>query len=1570
MATRLIEPLQVENADAVNDWIERIEQAIECQILQHGVIADNQPKAKVSFLLSNIGAAGYRILKSYCAPDLPSTKTFAQLKTILKDNLAPAPSPLSEGYAFANMRQEPGETLSMFMARLKDKANNCNFTTFYDRMVKDRFIYGLRNEKTRSNLLTKEGLDTSAQVLAQAISRENILAASQTMTVHSVKTPGKPNFHKFNNQNKANSNNANSQGKDNFNKNKQYPNNSNKREGVSCFKCTLRGHVAKDCRTKCRNCRGVGHIKVNCPRRNKTHNVEEVPVQQQEQEMYDYEVNHQVFVYSLSDLGQHDSTTSDQCDVLLSNSYDESSCFIGCGLNSYEDSSGSNLCIVNSDEESPGVDVYTDNSHEESFSTNCSEVEASNSHKESSSLSAEGNTNIVSSVRILNVDDACSVNRVKSVNVHEFQKFSDIYSEKNVDGKPIIKLTLNGKFVDFELDTGATITCISREKLDQLQLVGYRLIECFKPLCVANGQVVQVKHKAMVSVKYKGDSYGELGLHIVDTGFPTLLGRDWIKVLFGSDWLSKLVNSVSLPDAGECRKAFVEEMKSSPIFLPGIGDVKGYEAKLSLKPNARPKFCKARVPPFAIKDKVCDTLQKMVVDGRLSKVDHSEWASPIVPVVNPSDGSIRVCGDYKTTLNPALDTKTYPLPTVEECFASMVGGQLFTKIDIKQAYNSIRLREQDQILTTLNTQIGLVMWTRLPFGINSAGAQFQCTMDEVLLGISHTCCRVDDILVSGRSDQEHMVNAREVVTRLEKAGFKCRVDKTKFMQNSVVYLGHEVSARGIRPVQSKVETLVKAKYPENRTQLVSFLGAVQYYSRYIPNMSTVIEPLNGLRSAKVEWIFGKEQKQAFDELKKLLTSDRVLTFYDPDLPLKLDCDASSVGVGAVLSHILPNGEERPIEFISRTLTSAERRYSQIDREALAIIWSLKKFHKYVYARPFRLVTDHEPLQYIFHPHKGIPEMSVSRLQRWALMLSCYNYTIEYRPTGKHGNADVCSRFPLPNSEDDSESVDKEVVCTLSDSDIVSMLRDTVFEYTNSSTVFSVYIGDDKPLLNSELISKLSRTDPVLSKVIHYVLEGWPERPTTSRGQEVSGESSSDQLVCQRPTTSRGPEVSGESSSSLKAYFSRRSELSVDSGCLMWGSQVVIPEKMRKDILQLLHSTHMGSSSMKNMARRYLWWPGSDSDIENVSKHCSSCQNNQPYPKGSLPHPWNVPEHPWDRIHIDFAGPFGGSMWLLVVCAYSKWIEVVNMHSNTTAPNLIKKLREIFSRFGLPKVLVSDNGPQLSRSHEFNNFMLKNGIKYIPIPSYHAASNGQAEVMVRCFKSAMKKMCSSGQDINHNLANWLFQYRNTPHSSTGFEPAMLMFGRRPRTALSLLNPLSNNKQKDKFLEKHSKILESEKKPRTFEVGDPVLYRDVHNNKWVKGRVKSKKGSQVLLIESSDNLLLKKHVDHVVSDQVDVSDKEQKIGPTERWREAGENGSQPSKPVSNEHEHTAAPSPSKLGFSEHEAIAIPKPCLGQTSSRNSFSVPSGTDLESRPTVEPRPKREIKVPDRWSYTKLGGE
>ena len=1482
MATRIIEPMQLDN---VEDWLERLDQAISCCIVQEKLTTEETKNSySVSLLLSNIGQMGYKVLKSYCAPDKPAKKSYDDLVKLLTENLAPALDAVSEGFRFNLMKQESGEGLSLYMSRVKEKANVCNFGTFYDRMVKDRFLYGLRDSNIRSYLLTKADLNTSAKVLTAAIAKENAMTANSAMS-GSGSAPSAHFVHKkhhYGGQSKQGQNKGYRPGD----------------KGLVCSKCTLKGHKAPDCKVKCRNCHQTGHIKANClkGKRPKQNNVGEAD----DDDVY----GDQVHEYMM------------KVDVLSEENQVVNDCFPVCN----PDLSPEPCIYLPVDP----VNYSLKGNSAPDFEPSPDENVSSNSMGSSSLREAESAVSYECTVECMSTRSSrvCSVCESRNMVCHFRSR------------KPMILLLLNGKPVEFELDTGAALTCISKTKFSQLNLNDCKLIDSVKTLCVANGQTVNVCMIAKTSVKFNGTSHGEMNLHVVDSCFPTLLGRDWIERLFGPEWFGRLVNAATV-STSECHEKFAEEMKKSPIFMPGIGVVKGYEARLNLKEGARPKFCKARVTAFSIRGKTEDTLKQMIAEGLLVPVDNSEWASPIVPVAKP-DKTIRVCGDYKSTLNPALDTKTYPLPTVDECFAGMVGGKLFSKIDIKSAYNSLLLRKCDQALTTLNTQLGLLMWTRLPFGINSAGAQFQATIDEVLTGIRQTCCRVDDILITGFNDEEHMSNVRQVIKRLEDAGFRCRLDKSEFMQPSVIYLGHVVSAQGIKPVSSKVETLVKAPFPETREQLVSFLGAVQYYARYLPNMSTVIEPLNQLRSAQTKWVFGKEQQEAFNKLKEMLTSERVLAFYDPSVPLKVDCDASSVGLGGVISHKYSDGTEKPIEFVSRTLTDAERRYSQLDREALAIIWSLKKFHKYVYAVHFQLVTDNKPLQYILHQNKGIPEMVISRLQRWALILANYDYTISYRPTGKHANADVCSRFPLKIKDTPASTHPDSLVC------------DGVYECeTCKDEIYTVFVGEDKPLLNSALISKMSRTDPILAKVILFTLEGWPKRPNSVKKKAVSGDSS-EEKEDKRPKVVKNKTISGDSfDAAFKPYYEKQTELSVDKGCLMWGGRVIIPTKMRPDVLELLHSTHMGSSAMKNMARRYMWWPLMDAEIEKVSKTCKSCQSVQPLPKKALPHPWDVPDQPWQRLHLDFAGPFQGSMWLIVVCAYSKWLEVKDMKQNTTAANLIKKLRELFACFGLPKVCVMDNGPQLSRSTEFVTFLSNNGIKCVPIPSYHPSSNGQAENQVLQFKRAIKKMIADHPgDITTKLSQWLFQYRNTPHSTTGIEPAVLMFGRRPRTALSLLNPCTNDsKYEEKVAEQREKL--RSQPLRSFDVGDKVYYRDVRHNKWNEGVVQSLEGSKIVIIEAEgQGSLVRKHLDHVVK------------------RVESE-----SKPVPPPIVALNNSKPDSLEIALHNG----KPdsvdhSLGQTSTEvveKEQTKPDGITVEH----EPRPRRHGTAPDRLSYDKLGG-
>ena len=204
---------------------------------------------------------------------------------------------------------------------------------------------------------------------------------------------------------------------------------------------------------------------------------------------------------------------------------------------------------------------------------------------------------------------------------------------------------------------------------------------------------------------------------------------------------------------------------------------------------------------------------------------------------------------------------------------------------------------------------------------------------------------------------------------------------------------------------NKTKAVLEAQKPRNITELRAFLGLLSYYRKFIPNLLTIVHPLNRLMQKNQAWKWTQQCQKAFDEAKKAMSSAQVLTHYDPSLPLSLAGDASAYGIGAVISHTFPDGTEKPIAFASRSLTSAEQNYAQIEREALPLIFGVNKFHQYLYGRRFRLITDHKPLTVIFGSKKGISSLAAARLQRWAVLLSAYQYDIEFKPTEAHAYAD-------------------------------------------------------------------------------------------------------------------------------------------------------------------------------------------------------------------------------------------------------------------------------------------------------------------------------------------------------------------------------------------------------------------------------------------------------------------------------------------------------------------------------------------------------------------------------------
>jgi len=250
------------------------------------------------------------------------------------------------------------------------------------------------------------------------------------------------------------------------------------------------------------------------------------------------------------------------------------------------------------------------------------------------------------------------------------------------------------------------------------------------------------------------------------------------------------------------------------------------------------------------------------------------------------------------------------------------------------------LDETSMGYVTINTHKGLYRYKRLPYGVASAPAIFQKVMESILQGIPNVAVYIDDLLVTGKTDQEHLSTLKQVFERLKQHGLRIKRSKCAFMCLSVEYLGHIVSEKGLQPTPDKVKAIMGAPKPKNLTELRAYLGLLNYYGKFLPNLAAKTHPLNKLLRKEQKWVWDKACEEAFHWSKTALASSKVLVHYDPSLPIRLAADASAYGIGAVLSHVMQDGTEHPIAFASRTLSSSERNYSQIEKEALGLVYAV------------------------------------------------------------------------------------------------------------------------------------------------------------------------------------------------------------------------------------------------------------------------------------------------------------------------------------------------------------------------------------------------------------------------------------------------------------------------------------------------------------------------------------------------------------------------------------------------------------------------------------------------------
>lgn len=873
------------------------------------------------------------------------------------------------------------------------------------------------------------------------------------------------------------------------------------------------------------------------------------------------------------------------------------------------------------------------------------------------------------------------------------------------------------------LDTGATVSL-----LNLATYTHFFSQEALAPPCTTlrgyANSTIDIVGSLQLPVRYGEKTLPAFRFHIARHG-TNLLGLD----LFTSLGFALLDTTGS-----EIHTVATPWQQQWPALFSGVGCLQTFAHQPLLDPKVVPVIQPLRRSPLALRDDISTELQRMLDDDIIEQVNASPWISNLVAAKKKS-GLLRLCVDLRA-VNKAIIPDKYPLPTTEELTAQFYGSTVFSKLDLRQGYLQVPLHPDSRNLTAFITHKGVFRYKRMAFGLSSAPSCFQKIMASVFAGIPGVAIYLDDIVVHGATAESHDERLHSVFSAMAKHHLTLNSEKCVFATPSIEFVGFRLSAEGIYPLQSNTEAIHRLPEPTTAAQVASFLGMTAYYLRFLPQYSATTAPLRKLLKRDEPWLWTSACSDAVRLLKSQLTSPPILAHFDLASPTLVTCDASAMAIGAVMSQ-LHGGIERPIAFASRALSPTEQRYSVGEREALACLWACERWHLYLYGRAFTLRTDHQALTTLLATsgtgHKPL------RLHRWADRLQQYNYCLQFTPGRDNVVADLLSRSipspttaPCPASERDQ-----------AEHDLVQLLH--------------------TPLQGTVPLQELrdaSADDPVLSTLSTYIRHGWPVKV---------------------------PEE-------LLTYSRVRAELSCwNDTCVARGLCTVVPRALQARVLAMAHEGHLGIVRLKQRCRDVVWWPGIDREIEALVKDCTACllsgKTRAPAPPPPM-QPLDWPSQPWEHLQLDVCGELHGvphhQRFLVVIYdLHSKWPEVTPTGS-VTAKVLIDILDSLFARWGLPKRITTDNGPQMV-SHELASYLAGKGIRHIRTAFYNPAANGGVERFNQSLKNGIRAHLTQGYTLTTSLLQTLLHYRATRHATTGVSPASLMLGRELQLPLDRLRP---------------------------------------------------------------------------------------------------------------------------------------------------------------------------------------